>query len=132
MYPRFRAIFNRNQQVNTHICLKFLTICIYKIFGIRALALNCNAIINDQVGAEAKDWKAGKPIRIVRFYKKGEQSAYSPKNGFRYDGIYKVVKYYREQSKSGFVIWKYLLKRDDPEPAPWIQDGHKLDIMVST
>ena len=42
---------------------------------------------------------------------------------FRYDGIYKVVKYYPEIGKSGFRIWKFLLRRDDPVPAPWTKAG---------
>lgn len=24
---------------------------------------------------------------------------------------------------SGFIIWRYLLKRDDPTPAPWTTKG---------
>ena len=32
----------------------------------------------------------------------------------RYDGIYKVVKYYPQRGDSGLLVWKYLLRRDDP------------------
>jgi len=42
---------------------------------------------------------------------------------YRYDGIYKVVKYYPDVGKSGFRIWKYLLRRDDSSPAPWTKEG---------
>lgn len=42
---------------------------------------------------------------------------------YRYDGIYKVVKYYPDVGKSGFRVWKYLLRRDDPSPAPWSKEG---------
>ena len=31
----------------------------------RALAKNCNASIDDKQGAEAKEWKKGKPVRVV-------------------------------------------------------------------
>ncbi|XP_044151711.1 E3 ubiquitin-protein ligase UHRF1-like [Bufo gargarizans] len=89
----------------------------------RALALNCNAPINDKQGAEAKDWKAGKPVRVVRNAKGRKHSKYAPEDGNRYDGIYKVVKYWPEQGKSGFLIWRYLLRRDDEEPAPWTKEG---------
>lgn len=41
---------------------------------------------------------------------------------YRYDGLYKVVKYYKEEHK-GFGMWKYLLRRDDIEPAPWTKEG---------
>ncbi|XP_023662314.1 E3 ubiquitin-protein ligase UHRF1 isoform X2 [Paramormyrops kingsleyae] len=89
----------------------------------RALALNCNAAINDKDGAEAKNWKAGKPVRVVRSSKGRKHSKYCPEDGNRYDGIYKVVKYWPEKGKSGFLVWRYLLKRNDDEPAPWTRDG---------
>lgn len=56
----------------------------------RALALNCNAAVNEKNGAEAKDWKAGKPVRVVRSSKGRKHSKFSPEDGNRYDGIYKV------------------------------------------
>lgn len=43
----------------------------------------------------------------------------------RYDGIYKVVKYYPEKGEAGFIVWRYLLRRDDPAPAPWTDEGRK-------
>ncbi|XP_015221250.2 E3 ubiquitin-protein ligase UHRF1 isoform X2 [Lepisosteus oculatus] len=89
----------------------------------RALALNCNAAVNDKDGAEAKDWKAGKPVRVVRSSKGRKHSKYCPEDGNRYDGIYKVVKYWPEKGKSGFLVWRYLLKRNDDEPAPWTREG---------
>ncbi|XP_071767852.1 E3 ubiquitin-protein ligase UHRF1 [Centroberyx gerrardi] len=89
----------------------------------RALALNCNASVNDKDGADAKNWKAGKPVRVIRSCKGRKHSKYSPEDGNRYDGIYKVVKYWPEKGKSGFLVWRYLLKRDDDEPAPWTRDG---------
>ena len=33
------------------------------------------------------------------------------------------MKYWPEKGKSGFLVWRYLLKRDDDEPAPWTRDG---------
>uniref|UniRef100_A0A8C4IPX3 E3 ubiquitin-protein ligase UHRF n=1 Tax=Dicentrarchus labrax TaxID=13489 RepID=A0A8C4IPX3_DICLA len=89
----------------------------------RALALNCNIPVNDKNGAEAKNWKEGKPVRVVRSCKGRKHSKYSPEEGNRYDGIYKIVKYWPEKGKSGFLVWRYLLKRDDDEPAPWTRDG---------
>ncbi|XP_025997050.1 E3 ubiquitin-protein ligase UHRF1 [Solenopsis invicta] len=89
-----------------------------------ALAKNCNAPVNDKIGADAKTkWKEGKPVRVVRNYKLGKFSKYAPKEGNRYDGIYKVVKYYPDKSTHGFVMWKYVLRRDDPSPAPWTPEG---------
>ncbi|XP_064476386.1 E3 ubiquitin-protein ligase UHRF1-like isoform X2 [Ornithodoros turicata] len=91
----------------------------------KALALNCSAQFNDKKGAEAKDWQAGKPVRVVRNCKGRKHSKYCPEEGNRYDGIYKVVKYWPEKGKSGFVVWRYLLRRDDPSPAPWTAAGKK-------
>ncbi|XP_068091119.1 E3 ubiquitin-protein ligase UHRF1-like [Hyperolius riggenbachi] len=89
----------------------------------RALALNCNAPINDKQGSVAKDWRAGKPVRVVRNSKGRKHSKYAPEDGNRYDGIYKVVKYWPQKGKSGFLVWRYLLRRDDEEPAPWTKEG---------
>uniref|UniRef100_A0A8C5DEF4 E3 ubiquitin-protein ligase UHRF n=1 Tax=Gouania willdenowi TaxID=441366 RepID=A0A8C5DEF4_GOUWI len=89
----------------------------------RALALNCNVPVNDKNGAESKNWKEGKPVRVVRNCKGRKHSKYSPEEGNRYDGIYKIVKYWPAEGKSGFLVWRYLLKRDDDEPAPWTRDG---------
>lgn len=90
-----------------------------------ALALNCNAPVNKEKGAEAKDWKGGKPVRVLRNYKGAKHSKYAPEEGNRYDGIYKIVKYYPEKGESGFIVWRYLLRRDDPTPAPWTKEGKK-------
>ncbi|KAA8589468.1 hypothetical protein FQN60_012833 [Etheostoma spectabile] len=89
----------------------------------RAVALNCNVPVNDKNGAEAKNWKEGKPVRVVRSCKGRKHSKYSPEEGNRYDGIYKVVKYWPAKGKSGFLVWRYLLRRDDDEPAPWTREG---------
>lgn len=161
--------------------------CKFFFKNCRALAKNCNAPINDKTGAEAKDWKGGKPVRVVRNCKGRKHSKYAPEEGNRYDGIYKVialwfsctictislkdgwgvykeklldqilfltfliafyklfflvvqmwtviyltesigrqiVKYWAEKGKSGFLVWRYLLRRDDPAPAPWTKEGQK-------
>ena len=36
-----------------------------------------------------------------------------------------VKKYWPEKGQSGFIVWRYLLKRDDPQPAPWSKEGKK-------
>ncbi|KAG7477048.1 hypothetical protein MATL_G00089440 [Megalops atlanticus] len=89
----------------------------------RALALNCDAPLNDKDGAESRNWRAGKPVRVVRSSKGRRISKYAPEEGNRYDGIYKVVKYWPEIGKCGFLVWRYLLRRDDLEPAPWTPEG---------
>nr|CAD7403695.1 unnamed protein product [Timema cristinae] len=49
----------------------------------RALALNCNAPINEQKGSESKDWKKGKPVRVIRSSKLAKHSTYAPSKGNR-------------------------------------------------
>lgn len=98
----------------------------YKDFVLffRALALNCDAPLDDKIGAESRNWRAGKPVRVIRSFKGRKISKYAPEEGNRYDGIYKVVKYWPEISSShGFLVWRYLLRRDDVEPAPWTSEG---------
>ncbi|XP_047544031.1 E3 ubiquitin-protein ligase UHRF1-like [Vanessa atalanta] len=87
----------------------------------KALARNCAVKEVSEKGADAREaWQQGKPVRVVRSYKMLKHfPKYAPKEGIRYDGIYKVVKYYPEKGLSGYRVWKYLLRRDDPNPAPW-------------
>ena len=42
-------------------------------------------------GAESRDWRSGKPVRVVRNCKGRKHSTYAPDEGNRYDGIYKVL-----------------------------------------
>ncbi|XP_072931393.1 E3 ubiquitin-protein ligase UHRF1-like [Epargyreus clarus] len=86
----------------------------------KALARNCAVKLNESGADAGDDWKEGKPVRVARSYKMLKHfPKYAPKEGLRYDGIYKVVKYYQEKGLSGYRVWKYLLRRDDPAPAPW-------------
>lgn len=36
------------------------------------------------------------------------------------------MKYFPTIGKSGLLIWRYLLRRDDPSPAPWTDEGKRL------
>ncbi|KAK0099046.1 hypothetical protein PV326_008360 [Microctonus aethiopoides] len=94
----------------------------------KALALNCKAKFNDIIGAAAENWRDGIPVRVVRSAKMRKHSQshkYAPEQGFRYDGIYKVCKYFPEKGKSGFTVWRFILRRDDEIPAPWTAEGKK-------
>merc|ERR1719167_1039522 len=91
-----------------------------------AIARSCKARFDIKKGGDAGDkWKEGKPIRVVRNYKGQKHSKYAPEEGNRYDGIYKVVKYWPEKGQRGFIEWRYLFRRDDPAPAPWTKEGKK-------
>ncbi|CAH1244134.1 UHRF1 [Branchiostoma lanceolatum] len=91
-----------------------------------ALARNCAAPLDTKKGADSKDrWQEGKPVRVLRNCKGRKHSKYAPEDGNRYDGIYKIVKYWPAKGKSGFLVWRYKLRRDDPEAAPWTKEGQK-------
>ncbi|XP_014357936.2 E3 ubiquitin-protein ligase UHRF1 [Papilio machaon] len=97
----------------------------------KALARNCAAgEVSEKGGDAGEAWKNGKPVRVVRSYKMLRHfPKYAPSEGIRYDGIYKVVKYYPEKGLSGFRVWKYLLRRDDPSPAPWEPNAKQYSII---
>lgn len=99
------------------------------LINFRSLAINCYTPFK-LTGAEAEEWQKGKPVRVLRS-SKFKSSKYAPKDGIRYDGIYKVQKYYRIMGKSGWYVWRYVLKRDDLEPAPWAEGGQEYPIVVS-
>lgn len=54
-----------------------------------ALAKNCNAPVDEKNGATAeRNWRDGKPVRVIRTYKLAKISKYAPEEGNRYvDGI---------------------------------------------
>ena len=35
------------------------------------------------------------------------------------------MKYWPAKGKKGFIVWRYLLHRDDPSPAPWTEEGKR-------
>jgi hypothetical protein len=35
-----------------------------------------------------------------------------------------------EKGRAGFLIWRYLLRRDDPSPAPWEEGATKYECIV--
>merc|ERR1719318_2042713 len=91
-----------------------------------AIARNCKARFDNKNGGDAGEaWKKGKPIRVVRGYKGAKHSKYAPEEGNRYDGIYKCVRYWPQKGASGFIVWRYEIRRDDPTPAPWSKEGKK-------
>ena len=97
----------------------------------KAIALNCNAKFDDKKGAEADNWKKGKPIRVCRSAKQ-KHSKFAPEKGVRYDGIYKVVKYWPHIGKSGFRVWRYEFQRDDPNLPPWDLKAPKFDCIMKS
>jgi E3 ubiquitin-protein ligase UHRF1 len=56
-------------------------------------------------GNESTNWKKGKPIRVVRSEKYKKHSKFAPDVGNRYDGLYKVVKYWPEKGRAGYFYF---------------------------
>lgn len=55
------------------------------------------------------------PVRVIRGA--GGDPSFSPPSGFRYDGLFRVVRYWPEIGVDGFRIWRFELCRDlDSEP----------------
>ena len=49
----------------------------------------------------------GIPVRVVRGA--GHQSEFSPDSGYRYDGLYRVERCWRERGQHGFLVCRYRL-----------------------
>jgi E3 ubiquitin-protein ligase UHRF1 len=86
-----------------------------------AIARNFHAKFDSKNGGDAGEvWRKGKEIRVVggKSKKKKHVNKFAPEEGNRYDGIYKVVKYWPQRGKAGFIVWRYLIRRDDPGQDP--------------
>lgn len=51
----------------------------------------------------------GLPIRVIRG--STHKSKYSPKVGYRYNGLFRIEEYSRSIGKSGFYVWKFTLRK---------------------
>jgi putative restriction endonuclease len=49
----------------------------------------------------------GRPVRVVRG--SGGDRRHSPRQGLRYDGLFRVVDHWHEQGKDGFRVWRFRL-----------------------
>ncbi|KAI8521834.1 PREDICTED: E3 ubiquitin-protein ligase ORTHRUS-LIKE 1-like [Branchiostoma belcheri] len=59
-----------------------------------------------------------RPVRVMRGYKL--DSVYAPEEGYRYDGLYSVDKFWFTTGLSGFGVYKFVLSRcPDQAPPPW-------------
>lgn len=59
--------------------------------------------------ALAKSKLHGVPVRVIRGARR--VSPCSPKSGYRYDGLYRVEDYWLEGGKSGYNVWRFLLRK---------------------
>ncbi|KAG0047352.1 hypothetical protein BGZ83_007576 [Gryganskiella cystojenkinii] len=92
----------------------------------RALARTCDCPVNPEDGGVAKNWRNSRPVRVIRGYEmRRHYPEYAPREGFRYDGIYKLEKYWEEKGKADLMVWRFKFRRDDTEPAPWTAAGKR-------
>lgn len=55
----------------------------------------------------------GLPVRVIRGYK----AELGPASGYRYDGLYQVLRAWEDVGMSGFKVWRFAFKRmDGQEP----------------
>lgn len=54
----------------------------------------------------------GLPVRVTRGFK--HKSAFSPKEGYAYGGLYKVVSHFEDRGKDRFIICRYRLEKITP------------------
>ena len=65
-----------------------------------------------------RNYETGNPVRVIRGYKL--RSDYAPEDGYRYDGIYTVEKWWQCTGMSGFQVFKFAMKRVEGQaPPPW-------------
>ena len=57
----------------------------------------------------------GLPVRVIRG---GRHREFAPKAGYRYDGLYRVDRYWREAGRDGFQICRFRLEAFDSEELP--------------
>ncbi len=58
------------------------------------------------------------PVRVVRGAT--HASPFSPRVGYRYDGLYLLEDYWQEKGKSGYMVWRYKLAKQDKSTIPWL------------
>lgn len=56
-----------------------------------------------------KSFVEGLPVRVIRGHE--WKSAFSPKGGYRYAGLYVVTQYWQEPDAAGFVLMRFKLER---------------------
>lgn len=73
-------------------------------------------ILTDKNLALAINCQNGLPVRVIRG--SSHKSKFSPEHGYRYDGLYKVVEYWKKKGKSGYDVWLFRLEKIEIDQAP--------------
>ncbi len=51
----------------------------------------------------------GLPVRVIRGTT--HKSKFSPLHGYRYDGLYRIEEYSKTKGKSGYLVWKFKMRK---------------------
>jgi len=70
--------------------------------------------------ALARSEASGAPVRVIRGA--GGDPEHSPTTGYRYDGLFNVVRHWQEHSVEGPLVWRYVLEKADGGSA-WQKAG---------
>ncbi|KIY65570.1 SRA-YDG protein [Cylindrobasidium torrendii FP15055 ss-10] len=71
-----------------------------------------------QNAALIRSIETGQPVRVIRGG--ASTSPYAPYNGYRYDGLYRVVDEWESENRDGFKIIQFRLERlPNQSPAPY-------------
>jgi len=72
--------------------------------------------------ALSRNVENGRPVRVIRGYKMA--GIYAPEEGYRYDGLYKVERYWQAVGLGGYKVYKFVLSRcPDQDPSPWLSSS---------
>ncbi|PLW12451.1 hypothetical protein PCANC_20357 [Puccinia coronata f. sp. avenae] len=64
-------------------------------------------------------------VRVIRGYK--NHSPFAPEDGYRYDGLYRVEKCWREAGQSGFQVCKFAFVRLPNQPKIPVKEGREAE-----
>lgn len=70
-------------------------------------------ILSDKNLALAINCQNKLPVRVIRGA--NHKSNFSPEYGYRYDGLYQVVKYWKKKGKAGFDVWLFRLEKAESD-----------------
>jgi hypothetical protein len=63
--------------------------------------------LNNNNSSLIKSCDARLPVRVIRGKRAGE---FAPTEGYRYDGLYYVTRYWQEEGQSGFKVWRFKVR----------------------
>ncbi|KAH0541916.1 hypothetical protein FGG08_003636 [Glutinoglossum americanum] len=61
-----------------------------------------------------KSCETGNPVRVIRGYK--GKSVWAPREGYRYDGLYQVLKVWEDTGLSGYPVFRFAFVRLPDQP----------------